>query len=304
MSAVPTLALNTDRFNYGYPAVFITLLVWSGFFLSLRAGANSAMTMVDLSILRFVLPALCFSTVVYKSRKKIQKVPIKYLLGIITGSGFPFFYLGATGMQYASVSYGSLLIPGTLPLFVSAIAVTLFSEPFSTHRKIGLFSIGVGIAIMISTSLIDFDYLQLKGVVLFLFGSAMWAMFTICMRMSGLNAIEGAGITAIGSLLLLGGYCIIMPFEINMFTVSSSELLIQFLIQGVCVGLIAGFCYGFAISRLGAEMTAAFGSLTPVVASLLAIPLFAEMLTSTTIIGIIFICGGSLLASQIFKKSH
>lgn len=304
MSAIPALAIHTNRFNYGYPAVFMTILVWSGFFLSLRAGANSALSVIDLSLLRFVLPAFCFGLVVYRSRRKVKQVPIKYLLGIIVGSGFPFFYVGATGMQYASVSYGSLLIPGTLPLFVSAMAVTFFNEPFSLHRKLGLTSIGIGITIIISTSLINFDFLQLKGVILFLFGSAMWAMFTICMRMSGLTAIEGAGLTSLGSLVLLMIYCTVMPFELHMFKVPLSELALQFLIQGVCVGLVAGFCYGFAISRLGAEMTAAFGSLTPVVATLIAMVIFEESLTLITMLGMFFICGGSILASQILNRKE
>ena len=303
MATIPALPSSDKGINLGYPAVFVTLLVWVGFFISLRAGAKSVLTIADIAQIRFTLPAIFFCYIVFKQRKKIIQVPKRYLIGIICGSGLPFFYLGATGMQYAPVAHGSTLIPGTLPLFVTGIAVLVFKEPLSRSRKLGLSAIGVGILILLSSALMSFDMQLFKGHLYFLFASLLWAIFTISMRMSGLNAFEGAGVSAFGSLLLLGPYLLLSGDQFHFHIAPANELLFQFIVQGVCVGLIAGFSYGFAISRLGAEMTAAFGSFTPVLAGLVAIPVFGEWLNLSSIFGMLFITLGTLLASEVFRKT-
>lgn len=303
MATIPELPNSGQGFNLGYPAVLVTLLVWVGFFISLRASAQSVLTIADIAQIRFTLPAIFFSCIVFKQRKKIAQVPKRYLVGIICGSGLPFFYLGATGMQYAPVAHGSTLIPGTLPLFVTSIAVFVFKEPLSRSRKWGLSAICIGIAVLLSSAVISFDLLLLQGHLYFLSASFLWAIFTISMRMSGLNAFEGAGISALGSLLLLGPYLLLSGDQFHFHIAPVDELLFQFVVQGLCVGLIAGFSYGFAISRLGAEMTAAFGSFTPVLAGVIAIPVFNEWLDFSSILGMVFITLGTLLASEIFKKT-
>ncbi|MCQ8140585.1 EamA/RhaT family transporter, partial [Vibrio parahaemolyticus] len=54
------------------------------------------------------------------------------------------------------------------------------------------------------------------------------------------------------------------------------ELFSHAMLQGVVAGLIASFTFISAIKIIGAEASAAFGSLTHVVAPLLAVPIFCE----------------------------
>ncbi|MDF5596554.1 EamA/RhaT family transporter, partial [Vibrio parahaemolyticus] len=51
-----------------------------------------------------------------------------------------------------------------------------------------------------------------------------------------------------------------------------------------------------------AEASAAFGSLTPVVATLLAVPIFGEQPDSLTWLALMLVTCGSIVASQIFMK--
>ncbi len=122
----------------GYAAIITTLFLWSGFFLSLRGGAISDLQPADIALARFLIPAAVLLPFVLKSMNQIRAVPSKYLLGIIVGSGLPYLLIAGTAMHYAPVSHGSALIPGTLPLFVSAIAVLCYQQPLSQHRVIGL----------------------------------------------------------------------------------------------------------------------------------------------------------------------
>lgn len=75
------------------------------------------------------------------------------------------------------------------------------------------------------------------------------------------------------------------------------------MLQGVGAGLIASYTFIYAIRIIGAEASAAFGSLTPVIATLLAIPIFGEQPDTLTWLALTLVTCGSIIASQIFMKN-
>lgn len=291
----------------GYLAMAATLLLWSGFFLSLRSGAHSELLTADIAFTRFVIPCLILLPIVIKSRKTIAAVPKRYLLGMFIGSGLPYLFVAGTGMSFAPVADGSALIPGTLPLFVSGIAILLFKQPLSSHRIFGLGLVIVGIGTFLSHSITNSSPQLLQGHLLFLTGSAMWAVFTICARVSDLNPLVASGLVSLMSLCSLLFLTLTGVLNSHLLTTELSswplqELLGHTLLQGVGAGLIAAFTYLHAISVLGAERTAAFGAATPAIATLLAMPIFAEQPSNTVWLALTLISLGSVIASNIFMK--
>ncbi|KJY84633.1 membrane protein [Vibrio galatheae] len=284
-----------------------TLLLWSGFFLSLRSGAHSDLMTADIAIARFLIPCLVLLPLVYKARKAILAVPKRYLLGMFLGSGLPYLFVAGSGMKLAPVSDGSALIPGTLPLFVSGIAVLLFKQPASAHRLFGLGLVVTGIGLFLTQSFSHADANLLQGHMLFLVGSAMWAVFTICARVSNLNPLAASGLISLMSMLALSVLIVTGNLESYLYAHGVEqwpwrELSGHLLLQGIGAGLIAAFTYLHAISVLGAERTAAFGAATPAVATLLAIPIFNEAPSLLGWAALSLICAGSLIASNIFMK--
>ncbi|WP_443088929.1 DMT family transporter [Vibrio sp. M260118] len=282
-----------------------TLLLWSGFFLSLRSGAHSELMIADIAITRFVVPCLVLLPVVYQARQAISQVPKRYLVGMFIGSGLPYLFIAGSGMSLAPVSDGSALVPGTLPLFVSAIAVILFKQPLSSHRVVGLALVIIGIATFLMQSFADSSLW--KGHLLFLIGSAMWAIFTICARVSNLNPLAASGLVSLMSMIVLISLIFSGVVQSSLHSSPFSEwpwteLSGHILLQGIGAGLIAAFTYLHAISTLGAERTAAFGAATPAMATVLAIPVFNETPSLFGWLALIFICFGSLIASNILMK--
>ncbi|MCK6263647.1 DMT family transporter [Vibrio sp. ZSDE26] len=299
----------------GYSAIFATIVLWSGFFLSLRGGAISSLTPADMAMTRFLIPAIVLLPITFYAREKILLVPKRYLIGMMIGGGLPYLLVAGWAMNYATVSDGSALVPGTLPLFVSAIAVLFFAQPLSSHRKIGIFLIVVGISIFIYSGFSSANNEAIQGYLLFLFGSLMWAIFTICARIANLPSLVCAGIISLSSLAILSLLLMIGLVETSLFSVDGQfswlgnignwpikELIGHLLLQGVGAGLLASFTYLKAISILGAERTAAFGSLTPVVATLLAIFVFNETPGGMTWLALVSICIGSIVASNVFLR--
>ncbi len=283
----------------GVAAALITTMIWASWLISVKMGVTSNLTTFDLALMRYAVPGLVFLPFLYKSWAKVLNVPKILLVGIVIGAGLPFFFLSSAGMHYAPVSHAGLLIAGSFPLFVTAIAVMVYKESLSRQRLLGLTSIGVGVLTLILLSFFNGDDGVWKGDLFFLAACFCWAVFTICLRVAGLPALAATSILGLVSTALLLCLYALGIVESGMSLVSANVLLGQFIVQAVLVGLLTGFTYGFAINRIGAESTAAIGSLTPVIATLAAIPLLSEPLTVESSFGIMFICFGVLCASGI-----
>ncbi|WP_330961840.1 DMT family transporter [Photobacterium sp. 53610] len=285
----------------GLSAMMITLLIWSGFFLSLRASTHSNLTTADIALIRFVPAAVLFSWLCRYKFRRILQTPKRYLLLICWGAGLPYFLIAGQGLQYVPVADGASLIPGILPLFVSGIAVFCYRETISPARKAGLVLIATGVAGFVAKSFAAGQPGMLLGYSILLFASFSWAWFTIAMRLSGLTAMEGAAVIAISGCLLLAAGALSGQMSFNLLAADHHEVFYHFLVQGVGVGIISSLCYTMAISRLGAEVSAALGSFTPVLAALIAIPLFSEPLTEQTMLAMALIVMGALAASEVLS---
>jgi drug/metabolite transporter (DMT)-like permease len=287
------------EFGFGLMAMGVTLLIWASFFISLRASSQSALTIGDIALLRFLPAALVFGWLTLPKAKKIQQTPKRYLLAIALGAGLPFLLLAANGLRYAPVADGASLIPGILPLFVTSIAAVCYRERISSMRKAGIMLIFLGICLFLATSLLNGSSQIATGHALLLMASFSWAWFTIAMRVSGLTPIEGGAVLSLSACICLPVLYLLGLVDFNLLNAPSSEIAFHFMIQGIAAGLIANFTFGYAISRLGAEMSAALGSFTPVLAALIAVPMFAESLNMNTILAMMLIVLGAISASEI-----
>lgn len=287
------------QFQLGVVSALLVVCIWSGWLISVRYSSDSFLQVFDLAMMRYGIPAFILSPFVWKARKQIRLTPKAYLIGMTLGAGIPFFYLSATGLQYAPVVHAGLLIPGTFPVFVTLMAMLFYKEPVNPTRLIGLSMILVGVAVLLLPTLLNQDISVLKGDMMLLGASACWAIYTVSMRVAGLPPLAAAGILCLGSTFILLTLSCLGIVESGLSQASSTEMAMQLIMQALGAGLLAGFFYGFAINRLGAENTSAIGSLTPVVAGLAAIPLLGEVLSLPAMIGMICICFGVLKASGL-----
>jgi drug/metabolite transporter (DMT)-like permease len=289
-------------FQFGLVAAFVTACIWASWLVSVKMGAQSALTTFDLALMRYGVPALLLSPFLYQSRHLLFAVPKWALFGIVLGAGVPFFFLSSAGMHYAPVSHAGLLIPGTFPLFVTAIAVFVFKETLSRPRFIGLLAIMIGVVALLLISMWSLNGDVWKGDLLFIGASFFWAVYTISLRVAGLPPLAATGLLGLVSTAILLVLLVSGDVTSGMSLVSANELAWQFFVQSILVGLCTGFSYGYAINLLGAERTAAMGALTPVLASLLAIPLLHESIGLAAAIGLCFVCVGVVFASGIVKS--
>ncbi|OOF24588.1 hypothetical protein BZJ17_00185 [Salinivibrio sp. IB574] len=291
----------TSQRVLGLAAMLVTVTIWASLFISLRQASQSVLTSGDIALLRFLPAALLFGWLSRHRIRHIISVPKRYLFAIAFGAGLPFYLLAATGMQFAPVADGASLIPGILPLFVSAIAWGVYGESLSVGRRLGIGLIVTGIGAFLWHSLFFSPWSVTQGHLILLAASISWAWFTIGVRVTGLNAAEAGAVLAISAVLLLPVGAMSGLVSFNLLQAPLGELGYHVLAQGLGVGIIANYSYAFAIRRLGAEMSAAIGAFTPVVAALIAIPVFSETVSLLTVVAMALIVFGAVLASEGIK---
>ncbi|MEO8667768.1 MAG: DMT family transporter [Bauldia sp.] len=271
----------------------VTVVIWAVWIVTTRQAVSAHLPVAWLGIFRFAVPAIALAPFWWRVGLLPKGVDRRLIGLMVLGAGAPFFLIVAEGMRHAGAAEIGVLLGGTMPFFVAAIAVVLYRERFGIERLGGFAAILVALALIGGGPVIAGSGL---GQLLIPLGAALWAIYTHAFKRSGLTAIAASGIVAAWSTILLlplalaeGGSAIVAA--------GPAMVVGQIVSQGVLSGIVALTCYGAAVARLGASRAAVFTALPPALAALVAVPVLGEIPTGTTIAGIVFAVIGVTLAS-------
>ena len=122
------------------------------------------------------------------------------------------------------------------------------------------------------------------------------------MSRAKLDPLHAAALVATGSLVLYLPVYLAL-FGTRLARLSSVDLAIQAIFQGILVTIISVLLYGRAVAILGASGGSAFGAVVPALSALLAIPLLGEWPSETDWLAIGLISAGVYLASGAASPS-
>lgn len=286
----------------GYLALLATVLIWGAWIVLTRQAVVHSLAPLEVALLRMIAPTVLLAPAIWRAgifaRGKI--VP---LIICIIGAGTPFVLLTTTGMKYSSSADFAALVPGTMPVLVALISVLFFKERIGWQRTVGFVCCVTGAFAIAGRSLLAADANASFGHLLLLLAALNYAGYTLAFRRSGLTPIEATGLVAFWSLLM------ILPIGLQPVIESVRaghlyEIVFQAILQGVFSGIIALIAFNVGINRLGASKAAAFVSLVPVVATLLAVPILGEWPDAAAIVGVGMTSLGVLLASGILTANE
>lgn len=296
--SVPSEASARRSRLIGIVALVVTVVVWSAFFLSLRFGARFKLPPVEIAIFRFLPGALFFLPVLITGRKRLLRASPILMILMIVGAGFPYLIVAGYGLRFTPVSDGSTLLPGLVAVFVSLLGFLFYRRLISRHRIFGLALIVIGMIGMLHLS--DGDpSLRLSDGYLILIGAAiMWSVFTLAFERSGLQPIDGAVVITFGSLPPLVFFILLRGGPNEILRLEWGSFLWMFVAQGIAVGLVSTIAYTLAIRHLGATIASLAGAITPVFATLLAIPLLGEIPSGLSLAGMALVVTGVVLTNR------
>ena len=287
----------TNRKFLGYVAALVTVTIWAAFLVGTRFAVTKNFTVEEILVLRLIPAAIIMLP--YMVKLGVMPPGNRLITKIIfaLGASALFPWVLSMGLYYSPASNAGALGPGTLPFWTALIAFLITSEKPNRSRKFGLFVILLG-ALVIGIVQFETNYGDLTwlGNILFLLGAALWAIYSVIFRQSGIAPLHGL---VIG---LFWGSLIFVPFLITFGSVKFEnttlhDIAYMVILHSFIIGILAMLLFTYAVKKLGAVQTAAFGALTPILALIGGVILLDEIISPSKLSGICLVTAGVLLAS-------
>lgn len=250
----------------GYAAIVTAVLIWAGWIVSTRHSVVSAHTILDISLVRYMTPALLFAPL-WLRRGVFPKGERPLLLLVMTlGWGGPFVMLVSQGLKSVPASYFGPLVPGLLPMVVALWGRAVEGQRIRPGRAVGLALTLLAVALVLAPAMAEGSSV-LHGAPWLLLACLGWSAFTIAFRHTSLSGAEAAGYVCLYStpFMLLGA----MVEGTGLFDYPRDEVILLIVMQGLLSGAVSVAAFGYALNTLGVARASAFTCLVPVLAALL-----------------------------------
>ncbi|MFJ5550834.1 DMT family transporter [Streptomyces sp. NPDC093225] len=282
----------------GVAALALTVLIWAAFALSARALSTSSLKPADAALLRFGVPLVVLAPALWRRRRQFASVRPAAAAKIVCGAGVPFFLAAMYGGSLTSAAFVGAIVPGMVPLFVSALMVAAGRGLPRGGQAVGLGLIALGVVALVWRYVLPLNGHVLAGSGILLVASGLWALYTVGLKEVTLDPVGSIGLLCLPSLAVMAVLVLTGVLPTGLATAAGSDIALFLVVQGLGVGLCAGLLYAFAIRRLGAERSSVGGSLSPVLVVLLAVPLLGESPTAAVLAGVPMIAAGVALANR------
>lgn len=303
----------------GVLAAIVTVTIWTSFIVIARATAHRSLTPLDISLLRFTGAALVLlpwgAWLVWRRARDAGTAlappswlglsPLGFrltaLIGLVGGVGYA--CLAYSGFYFAPAAHASVLLPGTLPLSTTLMAVLILGDRVTPVRAIGLGLIFLGDVMVGGASLlrawVEPDSQVWKGDLLFLGASTCWAVYSVLVRKHALQAVQATiaisvfafvSYVPVYSLLALSG-----AIPTRLASAPWSEIVFQMVFQGVGSVVISGITFTKMVQSFGPVRSTMITAVVPGLSALGAViflgePLYWNLLAGLALVtlGIVF----------------
>lgn len=275
----------------------LTVSIFSGWFVITRFSVTRELRIWDITALRFGIGALLLAPVLFRSRTRLLLAAwgMGFVFAVLWG--VPFVLLVALGLSLTSAGQAASIAPTLMPLFVGLFAWAFLGEAQGWQRWSGYAAILAGLSLLLLAGAATGGTMSAAGISALAAAAAMWAVYTLLFRRSGLAPIESAALICFWSAVLFlpvywfGGLS-------RLDHADAGEIALQAVYQGVLMSGVAIFTFNRAVSLLGSSAATAIIALIPAIASLLAIPILGEHPSPAEGLATAVIVAGVLLAAR------
>lgn len=286
--------MTSTRQILGFIAMAVVVVIWASFALSIRAAETSTLSAGDVAFLRFVVAAVLLIPFIPSTVKAVRQESWIWTVLIIAGGGLPFLLLVQVGGSTTSASLVGTVPPGTVPVFLTVFGAALGTS-YNVPRWAGVLSISLGVLIAIMAGTTSSPW----GITILLIAGAMWSLYVLAVSKTNYKPLHIAVLLAVPSALGVGALAVTGVTPITLFTSppNMSEVITYGLLQGVVIGIISTVLYSFAISNIGAGRSSLMGAASPVLSTVVAIPLLGEVPEFATIVCLVLVSAGAIVAN-------
>lgn len=266
----------------GLVAAVVTVLIWTSFIVIARASASHTLLPLDIALMRILgascvlLPWAWWRMRPERARGErvgsllgLSPLPLRTTVQAGFFGGLLYAVLAYTGFFYAPAAHASVLMPGSLPLWTTLLAIWLLDEKIPAARALGLACIVLGDLLVGGMSLLKaFEGGEVwKGDLLFMCAASCWAAYTVTARRLGLDAVRATmAITAFAFVFFVPVFALATGlgwWSTHIPQASWGELLFQAAFQGGGSVVISGITFTQMVRHFGPVRTTMITALVP-----------------------------------------
>ncbi len=291
----------------GLSAATVTVFIWSSFIVVARASAAHNLLPLDIAFLRIVgagCVLLPWGWWLMRGQQGslfgLSPLPLRITaLAGLFGS-LLYAMLAYSGFFFAPAAHASVLMPGSLPLWTSLLAIVVLHEHITRARAMGLACIVLGDILVGGASLLKaFDGGEVwRGDLLFMSAAFCWACYTVLVRRFSLDPVRATiAITAFSCVSFvpvygLAAYLGWIPTHLD--TAPIAEMLFQTIYQGVGSVVISGITFNVMIRHFGPVRSTMITALVPGLSALGAVVFLNEPMSLNLLGGLALVTCGIL----------
>jgi drug/metabolite transporter (DMT)-like permease len=302
----------------GIGAAVVTVVVWTAFILIARASAARSLGPLDIAFLRVCGAGMVLvpwgAWRVARARREAMPPgqgavradsvfglsPLGLRLTVVGGlfGGLIYALLAYSGFFYAPAAHASVLLPGSLPLWTSLLAVAVLGERITPARALGLVLIVAGDLLVGGRSLLQaFDGGQVwKGDLFFMAAAFCWACYSVLARRHALDAVRATiAITVFAFVVYLPAYTLLAAagaVASRLDAAPVGEIVFHMLFQGVGSVVVSGIAFTQMIRYFGPVRSTMITALVPGLSAVGAVLLLGEPLHWNLAVGLTLVTAG------------
>ncbi|RDJ23177.1 DMT family transporter [Bosea caraganae] len=279
----------------GFTWAAISVAIFSGWFVVTRFSVTRELRIWDITAIRFSVGALALLPVLLTARLPARAWGLGLVFAVLWGA--PFVLLVALGLQLSSAAQAASTAPTLMPVFSGLIGWLVLRERPGKPRLAGYAAIVAGLAILSIATAPANGAFNPSGLIALALAAAMWALYTLIFRRTGLSALQAAALICFWSALLFLPVYLWLGLG-HLDHASMQELVLQGIYQGILMSVVAVITFNRAVALLGSAAATAMIALVPVAASLIAIPVLGEVPSLLASAAILIIVTGVVLAAR------
>ncbi len=307
----------------GVLAAIVTVAIWTSFIVIARATAHRNLTPLDICLLRFAGAALVLlpwgAWLVWKRARDagpglappswLGLSPLGFkltaLIGLVGGVGYA--CLAYSGFYFAPAAHASVLLPGTLPLSTTLMAVLILKDRVTPVRAIGLGLIFLGDVLVGGASLMR-AWLEpgsevWKGDLLFLSVSTCWAVYSVLVRKHALQAVQATiAISVFAFVAYVPVYALLVASGALITQLASApwgEIVFQMVFQGMGSVVISGITFTKMVQHFGPVRSTMITAVVPGLSALGAVLFLGEPLHWNLLAGLALVTVGIVFGVRV-----
>lgn len=297
----------------GLASAVVTVLIWTAFIVIARASAQRTLSPFDIAFLRIVgASSVLMPWALWRARREqrspagfsgslggLSPLPLRPTLVLGLFGGLAYAVLAYSGFFFAPAAHGSVLMPGSLPLWASLLSIWLLGDRLPAVRVFGLGLILLGDLLVGGASLLGALSGQgtvWKGDLLFMAASSCWATYSVLVRRTGADAVRATmAVTALALLSFVPVFLLLTQAGLLPSRLGSApwgEIVFQLLFQGLGSVVISGITFTRMIQYFGPVRSTMITALVPGLSALGAVWLLGEPMHWNLMLGLALVTAG------------